>query len=47
MGASEIVFNEYLGGIVLRYMSTHGNADDSEKLDDSKPAPQDLAGNGW
>ena len=47
MGASEIVFNEYLGGIVLRYMSTHGNADDSEKLDNSKPAPQDLTGNGW
>lgn len=47
MGASEIVFNEYLGGIVLRYMSTHGNADDSEKIDNSKPAPQDLAGNGW
>ena len=47
MGASEIVFNEYLGGIVLRYMSTHGNADDSEKIDNSKPAPQDLTGNGW
>lgn len=47
MGASEIVLNEYLGGIILRYISTHGNADDSEKIDDNLPAPQDLTGNGW
>ena len=27
MGASEIIFNEYLGGIMLRYIATHGTDD--------------------
>ena len=44
MGASEIVMNEYLGGIVLRYIATHSNADDSENLDPSLPSYQDLIG---
>jgi hypothetical protein len=47
MGASEIVMNEYLGGIVLRYIATHGRADDSETLDPTLPAPQDLGGGTW
>lgn len=50
MGASEIVMNEYLGGIVLRYIATHGHADDSETLDPDLPAPQDLgviSGDTW
>lgn len=47
MGASEIVMNEYLGGIVLRYIATHSNADDSENLDPDLPALQDLGGGAW
>lgn len=47
MGASEIILNEYLGGIMLRYVATHGNSDDSEKNDNTKPTIQDLTGNGW
>jgi len=42
MGAEEIIFNEYLGGLQLSYLATHGY-DDVEKLDDSLPsAPTDL-----
>jgi len=44
MGASEIVMNEYLGGIVLRYIATHSNADDSENLNPTLPSYQDLNG---
>ena len=44
MGASEIVMNEYLGGIVLRYIATHSNADDSSNLDPTLPSYQDLNG---
>ena len=47
MGASEIVMNEYLGGIVLRYIATHGRADDSETINPDLPAPQDLGGGAW
>ena len=47
MGASELILNEYLGGIVLRYIATHGNAEDSDKIDNTLPSPQDLTGNGW
>ena len=42
MGASQIVLNEYLGGVLLRYVATHSEADDSENIDNTKPAPQDL-----
>ena len=44
MGASELVMNEYLGGIVLRYIATHGRPDDSENLDPDLPSYQDLNG---
>lgn len=47
MGASEIVMNEYLGGIVLRYIATHGRGDDSTTVDPELPAPQDLGGGAW
>ena len=47
MGASEIVMNEYLGGIVLRYIATHGRGDDSETINPDLPAPQDLGGGAW
>lgn len=35
MGASQIVLNEYLGGIILRYIATHGSDDyiPEEELD--------------
>ena len=44
MGASEVVLNEFLGGIILRYIATHSNADDSENLDPTLPSYQDLNG---
>lgn len=47
MGASELVLNEYLGGMMLRYIATHGRPDDSETLDPHLPAPQDLMGGAW
>lgn len=37
MGASELVMNEYLGGILLRYIATHGN-EDREKLNMNLPS---------
>lgn len=42
MGASQVVLNEYLGGVVLRYMATHSDADDSERIIPNLPAPQNL-----
>ena len=33
MGASQLVLNEYLGGVILRYVATHmENSDDSETV---------------
>lgn len=29
-GASQVVLNEYLGGIILRYIATHGGEDKGE-----------------
>lgn len=37
MGASELVLNEYLGGMMIRYMATHGN-EDREKLNNDLPS---------
>ena len=37
MGAQEVVLNEYLGGMLIRYRATHGN-DDREKIDDTLPS---------
>ncbi len=37
MGASELVMNEYLGGILLRYIATHGN-EDREKINNDMPS---------
>ena len=42
MGASEIILNEYLGGVMLRYRAVHGRPDDSETINPNLPAPQDL-----
>lgn len=41
VGATQVVLNEYLGGIVLRYIATH-STDDEEKINNDWPAPQDL-----
>ena len=46
MGASQLILNEYLGGIILRYVATHGNGDDSENLNPQMPAFQDLTNTG-
>ena len=42
LGAEQLVLNEYLGGVLLRYLATHSEADDSENIDNSLPAPVDL-----
>ena len=42
MGAQQLVLNEYLGGVMLRYSASHSEADDSQNIDNTKPAPQDL-----
>ena len=42
IGAKQIVLNEYLGGVMIRYAATHSEADDSQNIDNTKPAPQDL-----
>lgn len=33
IGASQIVLNEYLGGLVLRYLATHGSDDETPTKD--------------
>lgn len=42
LGASQVVLNEYLGGVILRYVATHSDADDSERINNNYPAPQNL-----
>lgn len=42
LGAQQLVLNEYLGGVMLRYSSSHSESDDSQNIDNTKPAPQDL-----
>lgn len=41
MGGSQVILNEYLGGIILRYVATHGK-DDQENLDSTLPSDKDL-----
>ena len=41
LGAAQVVLNEYLGGIVLRYIATHGH-DDDEAIDPELPSPEKL-----
>lgn len=41
LGASQFVLNEYLGGIMLRYVATHGD-DDEEALNPMQPSPERL-----
>lgn len=42
VGASQLVLNEYLGGVMLRYSATHSEADDSQNIDNNLPAVSDL-----
>ena len=42
IGASQVVLNEYLGGLELTYQAVHSEADDSENRDNNYPAPNDL-----
>lgn len=35
IGASQVVLSEYLGGIILRYVATHGEGDDAAPIEDS------------
>ena len=41
LGASQLVLNEYLGGVLIRYVATHGH-DDEGHINPNLPAPQDL-----
>ena len=41
LGASQLVLNEYLGGVLIRYVATHGH-DDEEHVNSKLPAPRDL-----
>lgn len=47
MGASEVILNEYLGGVLLRYRATHGRGDDATGINPDLPTPQDLGGGAW
>ena len=38
LGASQLVLNEYLGGVLLRYIAKNSNANDDEHIDNSIPA---------
>lgn len=41
MGASQLVLDEYLGGVLLRYRAVNGH-DDEEHIIETLPAPQNL-----
>lgn len=41
IGASQVVLNEYLAGVMVRYLATHGH-DDEEHVDNDLPSPKDL-----
>lgn len=42
MGASQVVLSEYLGGVILRYMTVNSDANDAEKIDNSLPSIDQL-----
>lgn len=43
LGASQLVLSEYLGGVLLRYVATHGHGNDETHIDNTLPAPKDLS----
>ena len=42
MGASQIVFNENLGGVMLGYLATHGEDDVGDKVESNWPSPDPV-----
>lgn len=41
IGASQVILSEYLGGVVLQYIATHGG-DDEENLNSTLPSDKDI-----
>lgn len=42
LGANQLILNEYLGGVQLRYLATHSKTDDGEKINDNLPSREEL-----
>lgn len=42
LGAQQLVLNEYLGGVMLRYSASNSEANDAEKVDDSLPSETNV-----
>jgi hypothetical protein len=45
LGASQLVLNEYLGGVLIRYVATHSENSDSEKIYDKLPSLTQMGDN--
>lgn len=42
LGANQLILNEYLGGVQLRYLATHSKTDDGEKVNNNLPSREEL-----
>lgn len=42
LGAQQLVLNEYLGGVMLRYSASNSEANDSEKVNNSLPSETNV-----
>lgn len=42
LGAQQLVLNEYLGGVMLRYSASNSEANDAEKVNDSLPSETNV-----
>lgn len=42
LGAQQLVLNEYLGGVMLRYSASNSEANDAEKVDNSLPSETNV-----
>lgn len=42
LGANQLILNEYLGGVQLRYLATHSKTDDGEKINNNLPSREEL-----
>lgn len=45
LGASQLVLNEYLGGVLIRYVATHSENSDSEKVYEKLPSLTQMGDN--
>lgn len=45
LGASQLVLNEYLGGVLIRYVATHSENSDSEKIYEKLPSLTQVGDN--